>query len=236
MSDNAIELSDNEYDIIPFMANPEPFMYPIREYDIIKGESISLCEDSIQLQLVHPSKREKQAIPVVKFIILSPKWARFLREGNKLYDHLLYHYDKMIYKDMIPHFYIKPEGHYIGDVYKLNEEHGEELEESILLWIHTEKESGRLFHKEHWKPFPSYCEYNDMYYGYRILFLFRNIYYQLTIEDECDICLCTNGHPQDDCWVTHFSVIVYEKEDRRDCTVTSHHWIPAMDWGKIYYK
>lgn len=244
MSDIVIELSNDEYDKIPFIDNSVPFVYPTREYHIVDGDEIPLSKDSIPLYIVHPSKRKKREKKDLKIIILSPKSARFIHEGTMLYKHMIHDYDTMIYDSYIPHFYIHSDGRciYEYDVYKLNEDHGQELEQSIIPWIHTEKKSGRLFNKNHWKAFQSEKEYNNMYYGYRVLFIFKQIYFQLTIEDECDMWLCVTNHSQDECLVTHFSVLLYGwmteyiDNTNKSCTVTENNWIPSKEWGSIYYN
>lgn len=67
----------------------------------------------------------------------------------------------------------------------VSEQYRDEIKEAIRPWILEQYTTGRLFERDQWKPFRDQCNYTRMYYGYRTLFIFREIMYiQLTIRDQ----------------------------------------------------
>jgi hypothetical protein len=114
-------------------------------------------------------------------------WDRFLIEGDILYEYMTNNFENMFDENTIKHFCII-NGIYrnIKDTDKMTEEYGVEIEKELIPWIREELKEGRLFNKELWKPFRNQCQLLDMYYGYKILFNFKEYYFQLAIEDYCD--------------------------------------------------
>ena len=111
-------------------------------------------------------------------------WQRFLKEGDIIYEYFTTHFEDMFEStgeikrfDMRYMSYLTS-GHYE----RVMEEYGEQVHKEIIQWIHEEHRSGRLFHKEHWKPFRDQLWFTSMYYGYRKLFCFQDYYFQLAVE------------------------------------------------------
>ena len=114
-------------------------------------------------------------------------WDRFLIEGDNLYNYMISNFENMFDGNTIKYFCII-NGIYrnIKDTDKITEDYGEEIEKELVPWIKKELREGRLFNKELWKPFRNQSQLLDMYYGYRMLFNYKEYYFQLAIEDYCD--------------------------------------------------
>jgi len=112
-------------------------------------------------------------------------WEGFLKQGEQIYEYFTNHFDDMFESngdikrfDMRYMSYLTS-GHYE----EIMEKYGEQVHKEIIPWIHEEHQSGRLFHKEHWKPFRDQLWFTNMYYGYRKLFCFQDyFYFQLAVE------------------------------------------------------
>ncbi len=131
-------------------------------------------------------------------------WEKFVIEGDALYDHLVNNYDTLFDGDIIKHFEIRQQynsllsGKDIIDQYSI---YIDDIKCKLLQWIKTERENGRLFDRNLWKPFRDTYTLNDMYNGYRYLFQYKQFYFQLIMEtyclnDDCALCdddtLCMN--------------------------------------------
>ena len=118
---------------------------------------------------------------------MKESWKRFLVEGDNLYNYMINNFENMFDENTIKYFCIV-NGIYrnIKDTDKLTEEYGDEIEKELIPWIRNELKEGRLFDKTLWKPFRNQCQLLDMYYGYRILFTYKEYIFQLAVEDYCD--------------------------------------------------
>ena len=72
----------------------------------------------------------------------------------------------------------------LGYYETIHEQYGNDIHHAIVPWIHEEYTSGRLMNKENWKPFHDPDNYNDIYYGYRILFPFNKYLFQLALDHD----------------------------------------------------
>ncbi len=118
---------------------------------------------------------------------MKESWKRFLEEGEILYNYMITTFEKMFDGNTIKYFCII-NGIYrnIKDTDNITEEYGNEIEQILIPWIRKEHQEGRLFDKTLWKPFRNQIQLLDMYYGYRILFTYKEYIFQLAIEDYCD--------------------------------------------------
>lgn len=114
----------------------------------------------------------------------------------------------------------------------ISKRYGSYIKEAIRPWIEEEHQSGRLFDKEQWRPFRNQCDYVDMYYGYRHLFVFHDIlYFQLTIRD------CAVDGPDGELqWYIMFEAALYGwREDgsealKPDRQVLMDNRMPEREW------
>jgi hypothetical protein len=111
-------------------------------------------------------------------------WSALLEEGERLHAHLLEHFDQMIGEEM-NYFDIHYTSQGTSCHYEcLNERYLDEIKQAIRPWILNEYASGHLLERDQWKPFRNPCDYTEMYYGYRTLFVYNeDVYFQLTIRD-----------------------------------------------------
>jgi hypothetical protein len=112
-------------------------------------------------------------------------WPDLLEEGERLHAYLLTHYDELMGAERMEHFDIYYTSYATACEYEyISKRYGSYVKEAIRPWIEEEYKSGRLFERDNWKPFRDQCDYVEMYYGYRPLFIFHDIlYFQLTLCD-----------------------------------------------------
>lgn len=106
-------------------------------------------------------------------------WKLFLKEGEQIYEYLTCHFENMFESTgEIKRFDMRYMSYLTSGYYEeVMEECGQQVHKEIIPWIHEEHPSGRLFHKENWKPFRDPLRFTTMYYGYRKLFCFHDFFY-----------------------------------------------------------
>ncbi len=129
---------------------------------------------------------------------MKESWKKFLEEGDILYNYMITNFENMFDGDTIKYFCVF-DGIYrcIADTDKITEEHGNDIEKELIPWIRKERDEGRLFDKTLWKPFRNQRMLLDMYYGYRILFTYKEYIFQLAVEDYCDFYENNNNRIDD---------------------------------------
>ena len=116
----------------------------------------------------------------------------------------------------------------------VSEQYRDEIKEAIRPWILEQYTTGRLFERDQWKPFRDQCNYTRMYYGYRTLFIFREIMYlQLTIRDQA-----VDGPDGKLQWYILFEAALYGwKEEGSELLAPSRHGVlegnrmPEREWS-----
>jgi len=125
-------------------------------------------------------------------------WDRFLKEGDNLFNYMIYHFNYMIDRDNIKHFSIRSGIYgYTNEVDNIIEKYNIPIQKELIVWIKKELENNQLYKEKHWKPFRDQYLLTSMYLGYRKLFMYENYYFQLIIFPNCDnfdICYyCENN-------------------------------------------
>jgi hypothetical protein len=139
-------------------------------------------------------------------------WERFLKEGDELFNYMTNHFKDMFDGDIPKHFNIRFEN--VSDLgsIEVKEKYGNEIQNEFIPWIQKEFIDNQLFKKTFWKPFRDKYTFIDMYLGYRILFPFREYYFQLAIDSYCSIHNCI--YCSNDIDSIHFELVLYGwKED-----------------------
>jgi hypothetical protein len=125
-------------------------------------------------------------------------WKEFLVEGDQLYTVLINNFENMFDGDIIKHFKIQHTSSLIENMFtEFKREHEKDIQKTLISWIRNELNKKKLFEKSNWKPFRNYSLI-DMYYGYKKLFLYKQYYFQLGMETNCDLDECIYcGHTKD---------------------------------------
>ena len=163
-----------------------------------------------------------------------------IEEAEESYEHMIHNYNDMFDDDTIKHFdirYASPMA--IGRADDVKEQFGNEIHKELLLWIHSEHESGRLFKRVNWKPFRDRHTLVDVHLGYYKLFAYKNNYFHLGVETELYECgpecrFCNNGDSS-----IHFELKLYGwKDDSSDMihsqnkiTILPDNLMPEIDWN-----
>jgi hypothetical protein len=113
------------------------------------------------------------------------EWDEFIIEGDALFDYMIHNFDNMFDGDIIKHFEFREQGVYDNGTEKVAKKYGNEIKKELRQWIHQEFKDNQLFKKNYWKPFRDVYMYKDMYLGYRILFPFKQYYFQLVLNSFC---------------------------------------------------
>lgn len=164
-------------------------------------------------------------------------WDKFLKEGDILFNYMVNNFEAMFDSDMyIKHFEIRDTAMYRLDTEEIKKTYSRDIEKNLIPWIKNEFQSNRLFQKELWKPFREPEHFNYMYFGYRVLFHFKAYYFQLTIEDGCNLdeCKYCCNIKNNKC----FSLALYGwKEDTTNLLqpynkviILSDNMMPELDW------
>jgi hypothetical protein len=127
-------------------------------------------------------------------------WADFLVEGDKLYDILVNNFESMFDDNIIKHFRIR-DNKYLSlydTIIKIKEQYENDIRKELLSWIRNELNENQLFKRSNWKPFRDSYTLMDMYHGYKKLFTYKNYYFKLGMETNCDLDECIYcGHTKD---------------------------------------
>jgi len=100
---------------------------------------------------------------------------------------MIHNFKNMFDGDLIKHFNIR------NGIYHLNNEPNEikdkysnDLQKELIIWINKEFEANELFKSNNWKPFRDQDILTYMFFGYRKMFQFKQYYFQLTLDTNCD--------------------------------------------------
>ena len=131
----------------------------------------------------------------------SESWHEHLRSADKSFESMVENFEEMFIDDKKIRYFRIRDGTYgvIGDSYELYKKYGEQIQKLLIPWIKCEKEEGRLFQKEHWKPFRDSDSCFETYVGYRKMFQFKKYYLQLILDiNRCklkrSLCVLCKNH------------------------------------------
>ena len=116
--------------------------------------------------------------------LFPPFMDRFIREGEELYQFLIYNFDTMFNEDNtlifvdIRYFSDSCQG-YIKDIQK---NYSDDIRKEFGLWLLHEKANGWLFDRANWQIYRNRDVCTDMYIGYRTLFVYKQYYFQVSYD------------------------------------------------------
>jgi hypothetical protein len=115
-------------------------------------------------------------------------WPRFEEEGKELFRYLTNNFEELFNEDgTIKHFTLRDAGCYDLGTEEITEKYGKDIEKELIPWIKNELDTKCLFDTIMWKPFRDTYHMNVMYLGFKKLFQFKHYYFQLAIENECNV-------------------------------------------------
>lgn len=154
-------------------------------------------------------RREEPVKPIETYTptVFDKIWINHIQQGKLFFNTMLYSINFMFDGETsIKHFDIQP-AYYGTDVDELKEVYSDEIQKELVPWIKNEYEEGRLTNYIYWKTSRG-AEYHDVYFGYRKMFQYNQLYYQLSISlccENCDNCkYCERGENR-----THFELLYY---------------------------
>jgi hypothetical protein len=110
-------------------------------------------------------------------------WDRFLIEGDEDFSFMIREFKMMIKDDKIREFgIIDLRNNLYKEVEELESLYIHDIEKELIPWIYNEHESGRLFEKKNWKPFRDLLSLTTSFLGYRIMFQYKQYYFQLLLD------------------------------------------------------
>ncbi len=110
-------------------------------------------------------------------------WDKFLLEGDILFKYMLRDFKSMINGHVIKDFEIEDSINRISiDIDVNNEFYKNDIQTLLISWIQKEYESGRFFEKKLWRPVRDWQCLSFYGLGYKILFQYKNYYFQLCID------------------------------------------------------
>jgi hypothetical protein len=147
---------------IPFSADNEPMVIDFSK-PIVKRK--------------RPTPPPKQPDPEPGY------WSGYLQEGAKRFNYMIAHFEEMFESETtIKDFYVNP---LTALLFSYEDEHNivhvKEIQRQLILWIRNELSENRLFDANYWKPFQDWISRNEIYMGYRKMFVFNNTYFQLVM-------------------------------------------------------
>jgi hypothetical protein len=145
------------------------------------------------------------------------RWIRIVQQGKRYFGYMIHNFKSMFDRETrIKHFDILP-FRYGQDVDELKELYSDEIQKELVPWIKKEYEEGRLTNYIYWKNSRG-AEYNDIYFGYRKLFEYKEYYYQLSFNfgcEDCDECKdCRDSVLKSH--IFHFELIYYDNAKEID--------------------
>ena len=156
---------------------------------------------------------------------MNTRFQNELLYGDGLYDYMIHHFEEMMDEEnkVIYNFnvwYTTIDMMYEHD--QISKQYGVEIEQMLIPWLHEEYQSGRLFEQDHWKAFRDAYDFNEIYMGYRYLFLFHEYVFQLHLSPNVGECTECDNHSQH----AYFQVGLYvRKQDRKDSyRLTDEEW------------
>jgi hypothetical protein len=110
-------------------------------------------------------------------------WDKFLLEGDVLFKYMVRDFKSMINSQVIKDFEIEDSINRVSidDIDVHSEVYKNDIHSLLLPWIQAEYKSGRLFEKGLWRPVRDWQCLSFHGLGYRILFQYKNYYFQLCI-------------------------------------------------------
>ena len=165
-------------------------------------------------------------------------WKQFIEQGDVMLQHMMLHFEKMFDGDsIIKHFDIRSGIYgriYECDMLGMREEHGDDIQKELVYWIRNQWNLGHLVDRKNWKPFRDVELITWTYMGYRIMFQYKQYYFQLALEDACGECMyCQRGESN-----IHFKAALCGWKDERYnklqpdnyISILPDNSIPISDW------
>lgn len=170
---------------------------------------------------------------------MSHFWERFLKEGDELFNYMVNNFEKMFENDTHIRHYRVREGIYsnVSEIDIIEKLYNNDIEKECIEFIRNELKNKLLFDKLNWKPFRDSYYLSEMYFGYKKLFKFKQYYFQLGIEDECENSnckYCINIR------IPHFVAALYGWKDNMSNKLQPYKYveipkdniIPEWDWSR----
>ena len=116
--------------------------------------------------------------------LFPPFMDRFIREGEELYQFLIENFDTMFNKDntlifVDIRYFSDSCQDYLKDIHTND---SDDIKREYSVWLLQEKNSGRLFDRANWQIYRNRDVFTDMYLGYRILFIYKQYYFQVSYD------------------------------------------------------
>ena len=80
---------------------------------------------------------------------------------------------------------------------------------------------------DNWKPFRDRYSLVDSYLGYKILFIYKHYFFQLVVDDECELDYCNDCLNKLNSW--HFAVILYGWTEEGNKNTMPYNDPPVLD-------
>jgi hypothetical protein len=162
-------------------------------------------------------------------------WDRFLIEGEQTFSFMIQEFKLMINDDKIRDFgmFDLRNNNFDNEIEELEKYYIDDIERQLIPWIYKEYESGRLFEKINWKPFRDLQSLTSAYLGYRVMFQYKQYYFQLLV-DTCYHKNYTNYNY--DC--VSFALALYGWKDEHNqnlqpdnvAPIPSNNYMPEWYW------
>ncbi len=164
-------------------------------------------------------------------------WERFLKEGDILFNYMINNFEDMFDGDTIKHFDIKYQNIHDYGTIEIKTNYNIYIQLDLIIWIRNEINCNNLFNNNNWKPFRDNYHLTSMYLGYKYLFKFKQYYFQLIIESDCNYynnCIyCININKN----TIHFELVLYGWKDDDSSILKPYNRIvlynnimPEIDW------
>lgn len=161
---------------------------------------------------------------------MNDSWNKFIKEGDIMYHYMITSFNQMFNNDgTIKNFDMRYGTYSMGECYELiYATHGNQIHDTICLYIHEEYRSGCLFIQSDWKPFRDQIDLTQMYYGYRKLCMYNDYYLQLIMVNE--LCDTDNNRLEG---VISFQVALYGWKNGKDLSLSIDMKMPDHLWKRI---
>ena len=132
-------------------------------------------------------------VPPKKNDWLQERWQKMLARGDEFFTYMISNFNSMFINDtFVKHFEINEDSRYNMEIYETDDKDAQnklldDIQKELVPWIKNEHKSGRLFENTNWMPFPGGCGCSvyETYLGYRYMFLYKDLYFQLSINEDC---------------------------------------------------
>jgi hypothetical protein len=130
------------------------------------------------------------------------RWDKFLKEGDELFDYMTNNFETICSNENITHFDIVDRRYrFTDEVQRIKDKYMSDIHMQLYNWIKGQCDCKQLFNKGNWKPFRDQEILIDMFFGYKYMFQYQQYFFQLCIEDDCDIDNCISN--------IHFKLVLY---------------------------